>query len=191
MIAGLFAVAVAAAATPAFAEEGSTHGAGTVELRLQSSSTVAGGGALLGLVQPGLTWAPDTGGTIVNLAAGGGYFLSSSFALGLDVGLLHVNPGDDADSSNMFTIAPFAKFVTGLPDHSAGFFAEVSPSFMILDVGNGANLLALTGWLGGHFFVARSAALLVGPYVTRLEDLDGGEGAFLLGLRFGLSVYLP
>src|SRR5690349_888569 len=104
MIAGLFAVVVAAGATPAFAEEGSTHGAGTVELRLQSSSTVAGGGALLGLVQqPGLTWAPDTGGTILNLAAGGGYFLTSNFALGLDLGLLHVSPGDDAESSNMFT----------------------------------------------------------------------------------------
>jgi hypothetical protein len=162
---------------------------GLIELRLQTSSAVAGSGGFGLLAVPGISYTTDSEVLVVNLIGGAGYFLTPALALGGDVAFTRIDAGEEL---SLVTLAPFVKYVTGLPDRSTGFFVEASPGIIIADVaGSGSLLLQLGAWLGGHFPVGRSAGLLVGPYVTRLDDLDEfGEGEFIVGLRFGMSVYL-
>lgn len=162
---------------------------GLVELRLQTSSAVAASGGFGLLSVPGISYTTDSEILVVNIIGGAGYFITPALALGGDAAFTRI----DADAEiSLVTVAPFVKYVTGLPDRSTGFFVEASPGLIIADVdGSGGLLLQLGAWLGGHFPVGRSAGLMVGPYVTRLDNFDEfGEGEFIVGLRFGMSVYL-
>jgi hypothetical protein len=113
---------------------------------------VSGGFGLLGV--PGISYAPDSEILVINVIGGAGYFLTPTLALGGDAAFTRI----DADAEiSLFTVAPFVKYVTGLPERSVGFFAEASPGLIIADLdGSGALLLQLGAWLGGHFPVGRS-----------------------------------
>jgi hypothetical protein len=178
-----------AAATQAAPSAEVAPSEGLIELRLQTSSAVAAGGGLGLLAVPGISYEHDSETLVINVIGGAGYFLTPALALGGDAGFTRV---DARNEISLVTVAPFVKYVTGLPERSTGFFVEASPGFIIAD-GSGASglLLQIGVWLGGHFPVGRSAGLLVGPYVTRLDNVDDfGGGVFIAGLRFGMSVYL-
>jgi len=167
-------------------------GAGTVELRIQTASNVAAGGLFGIALPPGFVYNPDSKAWNLNLSAGAGYFVSPKVAVGgdLSITLFH-----NSETLTLFTVAPYVKFVTGLPEHQTGFFAEPSLGLTVEGTsgpGSAQTLLGLSAWLGGHFFVGDNAALLLGPFVSYLKNLSSGGGhAWLLGVRFGLSTYLP
>jgi hypothetical protein len=187
VIACLGALAVGAPAARA-------AGAGTVELRIQTASNVAGG-ALFGIaVPPGFVYNPDSKAWNLNLSAGAGYFVSPMFAIGADLGLTLLHSDD---TLTLFTVAPYVKIVTGLAEHETGFFAEPSVGITTLGssgAGDTGTLLQLGAWLGAHIFVGQSSAFLIGPTISYFRRLSSGTGdndTFLIGVRFGLSTYLP
>jgi hypothetical protein len=166
------------------------NGTGTFEVRIQTASAVAGGGVLGVASTPGLAYGTDTEILVINVLGGIGYFLTPSLALGGDLGYSHL---DDGSSLDLITLAPFVKFVTGLPEKDIGFFIEGSPGIVLAraERASGTVLLQLSAWLGAHLPVGTSAGFLVGPFVTRLDDTeDFGGGEFILGVRFGMSIYL-
>ncbi|HEY3493611.1 MAG TPA: hypothetical protein VGK73_02950 [Polyangiaceae bacterium] len=166
---------------PAPPPEPEGHGAGTIELRIQTANNVVSFG---GYTAPGLAYATDSEELFVNLMGGAGYFLSPMLAIGGDLAYVGI------DDTSLITIAPFLKFVTGMEDQSIGFFGEFSPGLVMVDTGD-ANLLQLSLFAGAHIPVGKSAAFLAGAQVSRLDDFDDfGGGQFVLGLRYGLSVYL-
>jgi hypothetical protein len=167
-----------------------TPSSGLIELRLQTSSAVAASGGFGLLAVPGISYAPDSEILVVNVIGGAGYFTTPALAFGGDFGFTRIDAGDDEIS--LVTVAPFVKYVTGLPERSTGFFVEASPGVIIADGSDASGLLLQLGlWLGGHFPIGRSAGLMVGPYVTRLDNFDDfGGGELIVGLRFGMSVYL-
>ena len=160
------------------------HGAGTIELRVMTmnnlvTSTFAGSPGAAGLF-----YATDDEVLSLNLGAGAGYFISPMLALGGDIGYFSY------DDDSVLTIAPYVKFVTGMEDQSIGFVAEFSPGFVTLNTGD-VNALQLALFAGGHLPIGRSAAFMAGLQVSRIDDFDNfGDGQFVLGLRYGLSVYL-
>ena len=88
-------------------------------------------------------------------------------------------------------VAPYLKFVTGLEENQIGFVGEFSPGFATVDIGD-ANYLQLSLFAGAHIPLGRSAAFVAGAQITRADDFDAfGDGFTLIGLRYGLSVYLP
>jgi hypothetical protein len=158
------------------------HGAGTIELRLQTINNLVASTAAV--ASTGLFYGTDSEELVINISGGAGYFLSPSLALGGDLGYFGI------DDSSLITIAPYVKFVTGMEEQAIGFVGEFSPGIVMVDTGD-ANLLQLTLFGGAHIPVGRSAAFLAGLNVSRLDDFeDIGGGQFVLGLRYGLSVYL-
>jgi hypothetical protein len=156
-------------------------GAGTLELRIQTVTHVSTGTLTL---PPGLWYNIDDEAFSFNLQGGVGYFLSPSLAIGGDLGFA------GNDDTNLLTIAPFVKFVTGLPERSTGFIAELSPGFVTQEFGD-VNLLALTAFAGVHLPIGSTAAFVGGAQVSRLDDFDDfGEGITAIGLRYGLNFYL-
>jgi hypothetical protein len=163
---------------------------GAIELRIQTSSNVAAGG-LFGIeTSPGIVWNPDSGNWNLNLSGGAGYFVSPMIAVGgdLSITLLH-----STNTTSLITLAPYVKIVTNFPERRTGLFVEPSLGLTLVSLGGLAGeqtLFQLSAWGGGHFFVGQSAAILAGPFVTMLANFDGGSTSWLLGIRFGLSVYL-
>jgi hypothetical protein len=170
-------------------EPAGARGKGTLELRLQTASAVAAGGVFGTVAPPGIAYTTDSEILAVNLLGGAGYFLSPSLALGGDLGLTLIDVG--SEELTLVTLAPFAKFVTGFAEREAGFFVEASPGVILASGDGDGAFLQLAVWLGGHFPVGPSAAFLVGPYVTRIDDFDDfGGGEFIVGIRLGMSLYL-
>ena len=189
-IASFVTLSVSSLAQAEEAKAAGGHGAGTLELRIQTASTVAGGGIFGLITAPGVVYAPDSEIFILNLIGGAGYFVTPSLALGGDLGFTRIDGNGEA---SIITLAPFVKFVTGLPEHTTGFFVEASPGIVLVDGSGiqGTSFIQLSAWLGGHFPVGASAGFLVGPYVTRIDSTDDfGGGEFILGIRLGMSVYL-
>ncbi len=129
------------------------------------------------------------------IAAGAGFFVGPRVAVGADLGITILR---DGLTITLFTLAPFAKFVTGRAEHRNGFFAEPSVGLTLAKQSSTADaqtLLQLTAWVGGHFPLGQSSlAVLAGPYVSRLRNLStvfGDADTFFVGFRFGLSAYLP
>jgi hypothetical protein len=143
------------------------------------------GNNIAGSLSPGIFYATDQEILTLNISGGAGYFLSPLFAIGGDLGYLSI------DDESLLTVAPYVKFVTGMEDNRIGFIGEFSPGFVTNNFGD-ANFLQLALFLGGHVPFARSAAFQLGAQLSRLDDFeDFGEGEFVFGLRYGLSVYLP
>jgi hypothetical protein len=172
------------------------HGAGTIELRVQTATNVYEHESAIGTA-PGLAYGTKSHVFVLNLIGGAGYFVSPLFAFGGDLGVVRT---DDGAGSNvtLFTVAPYLKFVTGMETHAFGFFAELSPGLVfghqsVTRFGpRDTTLVQFAGWLGGHLPVGRSAAFLFGPQLVRIDDTRSfGEGEFIVGLRLGLSVYVP
>jgi hypothetical protein len=152
-------------------------------------SNVAGAGALALTTAPGFAYDLDSGNYILNIVGGAGYFLSPYFALGLDAS--YTRAGGDADAT-LVAVAPFAKLVTGQERFRPGFFAELSPGWAMLDETKAQHFLQLSGWFGAHVPLSRHIAFAFGPSTIFITPFDGmGENVVLIGVRLGLSAYLP
>lgn len=161
---------------------------GTLELRLQTVSNVAGSGVFAVTTTPGFAYDFGSDTFIINLVGGVGYFFDPSFAAGLDASFTRVGGNQDV---SLFALSPFAKFVTGETLLRPGFFAELSPGWVGFQHGGLHHYLQLNGWLGAHIPVGTWVALLLGPSATFIIPFESGEDAvWLLGVRLGLSVYL-
>jgi hypothetical protein len=126
---------------------------------------------------------------VLNIVGGVGYFFNPYFALGLDAS--YTREGGDADAT-LVTVAPFAKLVTGQERFRPGFFAELSPGWALLDESRAQHFLQLNGWLGAHVPLSSWIAMAFGPNVTFITPFDGrGQNVVLVGVRIGLSAYLP
>ena len=185
------AILAAVSAAGAARAEPESDGARTIELRLQTASTIAGG-ALGGVAAgPGVNYQVGSSRSLwaVNLAAGAGAFVTSSVAIGVDLGLTVLHEGD---TLTLFSAVPFVKFVTGLPERQTGFFIEPEVGFSVLSAGSTSSLFQAGGWLGAHLWVNRSIAFLIGPSATYLRALSGGGGdTGFIGVRLGVATYLP
>jgi hypothetical protein len=170
--------------------EASPHGSGTFEARIQTPTNAAA--ELLSLWNaPGFFYDPESGDYLLNLIAGGGYFVSDGFAVGVDLGYQRANVDDE--KLWYATVAPFLKVVTGLDEGNAGFFAEASPGMLFTNdrlIGRSRHFL-LGGWLGLHLPIGRSLSVMMGPSVVGASNV-GSNGGFpaVVGLRFGMSLYL-
>ena len=188
VIAAVSGAAAALAAPPARADQAA--GAETIELRLQTASNVAGG-SLFGLVAgPGFTYQTGSGNPwTLNLAGGAGFFVSPMVAVGTDVGLTVLS---SRSTLTLFSVVPFVKVVTGLPERQTGVFFEPEVGLVIASANNTEALLQAGGWLGAHLWVNRSIAFLIGPSATYLRNLssNGGDTGFI-GARLGIATYLP
>jgi hypothetical protein len=170
--------------------EASPHGAGTIEARIQTP-TNASAWTLSLANHPGVFYDPESGDYWLNLIAGGGYFLSDAFAIGLDVGYQR----SVVRSERLWyaTLAPFAKVVTGLDEGKFGFFAEMSPGMLFTNdplVGRGKHFL-LNGWLGLNLPVGRTMSLMMGPNIMGIGNVVPNEGfPSVVGWRLGIAIYL-
>ena len=84
--------------------------------------------------------------------------------------------------------------MSGVKSWGPGVFVEASPGLFAYRTGNEGNgVLDLSLWAGGHFPLGTAPfALVVGPILSRLDNVkEFGEGSFVLGLRFGMSLYFP
>jgi hypothetical protein len=168
-------------APPPVEEKPPGLGAGTLELRIQTMTHVVSPN---GPAVPGFWYDLDNETWSLNLTGGVGYFFTPELAIGGDVGFI------GNDDLSVITLAPFLKFVTGLEERSIGFVGEFSPGFVTVDTGD-SNGLALTLFAGVHVPIGSSVALQGGAQLTRVEDFDDfGDGVTIIGLRYGLSVYL-
>jgi len=178
--------------TCAIANAGPGPGQGSIELRIQTSSSVVGGGIIGTILPTGITYETRDKEWLLNLGAGAAYFVAPQFAVGGDVSFTLIS---NSETISIFTLAPFAKYVTGLAEHQIGGFVEPSVGFSFLhesvSFGSGNNtLFQVEAWAGASFPVGAMAALQVGPYVAYLRNLSNDSDTFLIGARFGLSVYL-
>jgi len=164
------------------------QGAGSVELRLQTATNIAIGGQLAFAAAPGFAYDVDDKELLVNVVGGAGYFLTPSFALGLDASYTRF-----PDKARIITVAPFAKLVSNFERWRLGAFLELSPGLLLTDIdAERATYFQLSAWGGVHIPITDSTALVIGPTVTALVDLhDTGRSDLLLGERVGLNVYLP
>jgi len=152
-------------------------------------SNVAGAGALALTTAPGFAYDLDSGDYVLNIVGGVGYFFNPYFALGLDAS--YTRAGGKADAT-LVTVAPFTKFVTGQERFRPGFFAELSPAWAMLDEGKGRHFMQLSAWLGAHVPLSRHIAMAFGPSTLFITPFDGqGDNVVLVGVRIGLSAYLP
>src|SRR5688500_1789666 len=159
---------------------GPNHGAGSVELRLQTATNIAIGGQPTYAAAPGFAYNLDDKQILVNVVGGAAYFVTSGFALGLDSSYTRF-----PDRSRVTTLAPFAKFVSGFERWQLGAFVELSPGLLFTDVdADQTTYLQLSAWGGFHVPITDSAALVIGPSVTTLVGLnETGEENVLLGTR--------
>ena len=115
--------------TCAMANAAAGPGTGTIELRIQTSSSVVGGGIIGTILPTGITYETQGKEWLLNLGAGAAYFVSPQFAVGGDVSFTLIS---NSETISIFTLAPFAKYVTGLAEHQIGFFVEPSVGFSFL-----------------------------------------------------------
>ncbi len=164
------------------------HGAGTLELRIQTATQLPIGGQLAFASAPGIAYNPETEEYYVNVVGGVGYFLTPAFALGLDASFTRF-----AEADTRFSVAPFLKLVSNLTRWRLGAFVELSPGVIVENIdGKGASYLQLSVWGGAHVPLTDSAALVLGPTITGLIRTDQpGPNDLIIGDRIGLNVYLP
>jgi hypothetical protein len=172
------------------------HGKGTVELRFQTATNAPTGGRLApGATTNNVTYSTHSQELLANSILGAGVFVSPEFEFGGEAMSAYLYLSKSKEAINPFGLALFGKFVQGMREFKAGFFAEFSPGLLGYTVYNGTQygLLAQENlWAGGHFPVGSSLAFVVGPALTRIDQLAPSAGGyFIAGLRFGMSVYFP
>jgi hypothetical protein len=164
------------------------HGAGTLELRIQTATELPIGGQLAFAAAPGIAYNPEAEEYYVNVVGGAGYFLTPALALGLDASFTRF-----AEADTRFSVTPFVKLVSNLPSWRLGAFVELSPGVVVESIGGkGASYVQLSLWGGAHVPLTDSAALVLGPTITGLIRTDQpGPNDLVIGDRIGLNVYLP
>jgi hypothetical protein len=171
------------------------YGKGMIELRLQTASNATSGALVASESTNGAYYSSVSQGVVLQAVVGGGFFLSPAVELGADFSELYFF-SDEADttSPSVVGLAPFIRIVSGVKSWSPGIFVEASPGLFAYRAGNEGNgVLDLSLWAGGHFPLGTAPlALVVGPIFSRLDNVkELGEGSFVLGLRFGMSLYFP
>jgi hypothetical protein len=190
VLVGAIVACVPARAGFAHGIEASPHGAGTFEARIQTPTNAAAEPLSLWNA-PGFFYDPDSGDYLLNLIAGGGYFVTDWFAAGIDLGYQRLNV--DEERIWYATVAPFLKVVTGLDEGKPGFFVEASPGMLFTNdrlIGRSKHLL-LGGWLGLNLPIGRSLSVMMGPSAVAVGNVESNGGfPAMVGLRFGMSIYL-
>ena len=156
---------------------------GTVEGRIQTSSSLWMGGYYYWPTSPGIHFWPEAEFFVLNLQGGFAYFFSPSSALGADFSL---NAAGGGGSIITFGVAPFFKYVYG------SFFTEISMGFSVLSgSGGGDSILMFQSqlWVGAQISLTESAAFLLGPYFSYIHNFDAEDGTGVAGLRLGVSFF--
>jgi hypothetical protein len=121
-------------------------------------------------------------------------FVSDEFEFGGELMSAYLNDTRTKVVINPFGLALFGRYVSGMRAFGPGFFAELSPGVLGYTTYSGDQdglLLQENLWAGGHFPIGSSFAFVVGPTLTRIDQLLTKGGYFVAGLRFGMSVYFP
>jgi hypothetical protein len=156
---------------------------GTVEGRVQTSSSFWSSNLYYGAFSPGIHYWIEAELFILNLQGGFAYFFSPNAALGANLSFTAAGGGG---SIIMFGAAPFFKYV-----HKS-FFIEPGLGISILSGSGGGDALSLFQadlWTGGQIAITESTAFLVGPYFSYLYNLDASDGTGVAGLRLGISFF--
>jgi hypothetical protein len=172
------------------------YGKGMIELRLQTASNATSGALVASESTNGAYYSSVSQGVVIQAVVGGGYFLTPALELGADFSELYFvsdSSGSETTSPNVVGLAPFLRIVSGVKSWGPGVFVEASPGLFAYRSGNEGNgVLDLSLWAGGHFPLGAPLALVVGPIISRIDNVkEFGEGSFVLGLRFGMSLYFP
>lgn len=170
------------------------YGTGMIDLRLQTASNASSGALVASESANGAYYSSVARGVAVQAVVGGGAFVTPALELGLDFSELYFLSGNSEPTTpNVVGLAPFVRIVSGVKSWSPGVFVEASPGlFAYRDGGTGQGVLDLSLWAGGHFPLGAPLALVVGPILSRVDNVrEFGEGSFILGLRFGMSLYFP
>jgi len=170
------------------------YGKGMIDLRLQTASNASSGALVASESTNGAYYSSVSRGVVLQAVVGGGYFLSPAVELGADFSELYFFTDEGGGTPSSVGLAPFVRIVSGVKSWGPGVFVEASPGLFAYRTGNEGNgVLDLSLWAGGHFPLgAAPLALVVGPIISRLDNVkEFGEGSFVLGLRFGMSLYFP
>jgi len=179
---------------PGYAEEPvPDYGKGMIELRLQTASNATSGALVASESTNGAYYSSVAQGVVLQAVVGGGYFLSPVFELGVDFSELYFLADSATPAGpNVLGLAPFVRVVSGVKSWDPGVFAEASTGLFGTRNGDqGQALLDFSLWAGGHFPLDAPLAFVVGPILSGVEDVKSGTGSFILGLRFGMSLYFP
>jgi len=170
------------------------YGKGMIDLRLQTASNATSGALVASESTNGAYYSSVSRGVVIQAVVGGGYFLTPALELGADFSELYfVSNDSETTSPSVVGLAPFIRIVSGVKSWGPGVFVEASPGLFAYKTGSEGNgVLDLSLWAGGHFPLGAPLALVVGPILSRIDNVkEFGEGSFVLGLRFGMSLYFP